>query len=71
MDIQMPKMDGLEATEKIREIESVSKTRVPIIALTAGVEVSEQKKCMKSGMDHFLAKPLEQEKIRKVLKNFL
>ena len=71
MDVQMPKMDGLEATEKIREMEAVSKNRVPIIALTAGVEVSEQKRCMESGMDLFLTKPIAQGKIREALQRYL
>ena len=57
MDMAMPVMDGLEATEKIREAEKPSGLRVPIIALTANVMPGEREQCLASGMDDFLAKP--------------
>lgn len=70
MDVQMPAMDGLEATKKIRVLEKEIGKNIPIIALTAGALVEEQKKCMEAGMDDFLTKPIQQEKIKSVLQRF-
>lgn len=56
MDIQMPFMNGLEATKTIREIEK--KIHVPILALTAGNMEGEREKCIDAGMDDFIAKPI-------------
>ncbi|MGA0558547.1 PAS domain S-box protein [Larkinella sp. VNQ87] len=56
MDIQMPVMNGYEATEKIRQLEPVGRT--PIIALTAGTVKGEKEKCLSVGMDDFLTKPI-------------
>jgi PAS domain S-box-containing protein len=69
MDVQMPEMDGLEATQKIRALEEGR--RVPIIALTAGALKEEREKCLAAGMDEFLTKPIEKEKIRAVLMKYL
>ncbi len=71
MDIQMPEMDGLEAAKAIRGIEKASGRHVPIIALTAGALNTEQEKCMEAGMDCFLTKPVEKDKIRSALISYL
>ncbi|WP_343670279.1 response regulator [Chitinophaga sp.] len=55
MDIQMPEMNGIEATRQIRSVYAGS--RVPIIALTAGNIMGEREKCIEAGMDDFMAKP--------------
>lgn len=55
MDIQMPEMNGYEASKKIREV--YPGFRVPIIALTAGNVMGEREKCIEAGMDDFMAKP--------------
>jgi PAS domain S-box-containing protein len=72
MDIQMPKLDGLEATEKIRRHETETcRGKTPIIALTAGALREEREKCLAGGMDDFLTKPLDMEKLKKALEQFL
>ncbi|MEI7503920.1 MAG: response regulator, partial [Paludibacter sp.] len=71
MDMQMPEMSGVEATLKIREMEQNTKKHVPIIALTAGALKEEKEKCMAAGMDDFLTKPIEQEKLEQLIKYYL
>jgi CheY-like chemotaxis protein len=71
MDMQMPEMDGVEATLKIRELELNTENNIPIIALTAGAMQSERDKCIEAGMDDFLTKPIEQEKLLQALNRFL
>ncbi|MBI9088590.1 MAG: response regulator [Desulfobacterium sp.] len=63
MDINMPGMDGLETTRKIRTIEQSLKTRVPIIAFTANVLPVFEQQCIQAGMDDFLIKPMKREAI--------
>jgi len=58
MDIQMPVMDGLEATMAIRELNNVHSKNIPIIALTAASLESEVKECLEAGMNDFLVKPM-------------
>ena len=64
MDIQMPNMDGLQATKAIREMGYAS----AICALTAFAEQSNVKECFDAGMDYFLAKPIKKNDLREVLK---
>ncbi len=61
MDMQMPVMNGLEATAKIREIEAATESHVPIIALTANVMPGDRDRCMAAGMDDFLTKPFNRD----------
>lgn len=61
MDIQMPGIDGFEAARRIRDIETGMGRRVPIIAVTAAVEEVDREKCISSGMDDYLLKPLNFE----------
>lgn len=58
MDVQMPLMDGLEATCRIRKLES-SDEHIPIIAITAGAMKEDEARCIESGMDDFLSKPID------------
>jgi len=59
MDVQMPEMDGFEATAAIRETEKAAGTRIPIIALTANAMKSDRDRCLAAGMDGYLAKPIK------------
>ncbi len=71
MDVQMPEMNGMEATREIRIIEQQSCRHTPIVALTAGAFKEEQERCHAAGMDDFLAKPVETKKIEQILKMYL
>jgi len=59
MDAQMPKMDGFEATQKIREMEKQTGNRTPIIALSAFAMTEDRDKFMDAGMDDYISKPIE------------
>ncbi|MDO8928082.1 MAG: response regulator [Bacteroidota bacterium] len=65
MDIMMPVMDGLEATIQIREEEKItnSDSRTPIIALTANTMDNDRDTCISYGMDDFMSKPFDIEKL--------
>ncbi len=58
MDVQMPEMDGLEASAEIRRIEQASGTRIPIIAMTAQTMKGDRDNCFAAGMDAFVSKPI-------------
>jgi CheY-like chemotaxis protein len=62
MDVQMPVMSGHEATRVLRH--SAAGQAVPIIALTAAAMVSEREQALDAGMDDFLTKPVDSEKLR-------
>jgi len=70
MDIQMPVMDGLEAARRIRSEEKKQGGHIPIIALTAGATKKEKEKCLKAGMDDFLAKPLNPVLLKRTLQKY-
>jgi signal transduction histidine kinase/CheY-like chemotaxis protein len=59
MDIQMPQMDGFEATARIREHEGCGGTRTPIVALTAHAMRGDCERCLQAGMDAYLEKPIQ------------
>lgn len=58
MDVQMPIMDGLEATAAIREQQRANGVRTPIVALTANALIGDRERCLRAGMDNYVAKPL-------------
>ncbi|MDR2743839.1 MAG: response regulator [Desulfovibrio sp.] len=71
MDVQMPKMDGHEATRTIRSCEKPDGRRVPIIAMTANVFREDVERCLKAGMDGHLGKPINLDQVLAVLHKYL
>jgi CheY-like chemotaxis protein len=67
MDMQMPEMDGLQATVLIREREKLSGKHVPIFAMTANAMTSDKEKCLLAGMDGYLSKPINNEELFAIL----
>jgi CheY-like chemotaxis protein len=61
MDVQMPEMDGLEATRAIRSSEAASGSHIPIIAMTANAMSGDRQMCIDAGMDGYVAKPVKRE----------
>ena len=70
MDIQMPHMDGYEATAAIRQSERETGTHVPIIALTAHAMKSDQERCRAAGMDDFISKPIHRADLLQKIEQF-
>jgi CheY-like chemotaxis protein len=71
MDIQMPEMDGMEATAKIREKEELAGGHLPIVALTAHAMKGDEDLCLAAGMDGYLTKPIHPQELDMVLTKFL
>ena len=71
MDVQMPGMNGYQATQKIREIEKNTKIHTPIIAITAGNVKGEKEKCLAIGMDDFLIKPIIEDQLTAMFDKWL
>ena len=71
MDVSMPEMDGLQATRRIRALElDAGDSRVPIIAATAHVMEQDQRRCMESGMDAVITKPIKQALLMDMINNW-
>ena len=71
MDVQMPVMGGLEATIKVRELEMLSGSRVPIVALTAHAMQGDRKRFLAAGMDDYLSKPIDPQALHEMLQRWL
>ena len=69
MDMQMPRMDGLEATRRIRQLPAGAV--VPILAMTANAFAEDRRRCMDAGMDDFITKPVDPETLFSVILNWL
>ena len=70
MDVQMPVMDGLEATRAIRREENQSGSHVPIVALTAHAREDDRQRCLKAGMDDYLSKPVRPKDLLHVVEQY-
>jgi CheY-like chemotaxis protein len=71
MDVQMPEMDGMEATAAIREEEKRSGEHVPVVALTAHAMKGDREKCLAAGMDGYLTKPIRPQELDEVLEVYV
>ncbi len=73
MDCQMPEMDGFDATREIRQIgiKSINDKQVPIVAMTANVMSGDRERCIKVGMNDYIGKPVQLDKLEQVLRKWL
>jgi CheY-like chemotaxis protein len=71
MDVQMPIMDGYEATRRIRKLDNEIATKIPIIAMTANAFADDRQAALDAGMNEHVAKPVNVNKLKEVLSRFL
>jgi CheY-like chemotaxis protein len=71
MDLQMPEMDGLDATRNIRALDISRAKEIPIIAMTANVFKEDVEHCLAAGMNGHIGKPLDFDEVINILKTYL
>ena len=71
MDIQMPIMDGYEATRQIRKLKNPETANIPIIAMTANAFEEDRQKALEAGMNEHVAKPIDLARLLEVVKKVL
>ena len=71
MDCHMPEKNGYDTTIDIRELEKTSDTHVPIVAMTANAMVGDKEKCLRSGMDEYISKPINIGELKDVLSQWI
>jgi two-component system, sensor histidine kinase and response regulator len=70
MDVQMPGMDGLQATQAIRKDERKSGKHIPIIAMTAHAMVGDMERCLEAGMDDYITKPIRPQQLADLMERY-
>jgi len=70
MDVQMPEMDGFETTERIRKLEAEKGGHIPIVAMTAHAMKGDPERCIAAGMDDYIAKPIQVDKLVDVIERW-
>ena len=71
MDVNMPVMDGLEATKGIREMECGKERHIPIVAMTGDVDEDSIQSCLDAGMDQHVGKPINREELARAMVSLL
>jgi len=71
MDVQMPEMDGFEATREIRKLEAQKGGHIPIIAMTAYATEGDRERCLVAGMDDYVSKPISAGKLFKIIEDLI
>ena len=71
MDVQMPEMDGYEATSAIRSREQTTGRHLPVIAMTAHAMKGDEEQCLRAGMDGYITKPIRSEDLFRIIEQFL
>jgi signal transduction histidine kinase/CheY-like chemotaxis protein len=71
MDVQMPEMDGLEATRRIRAAEGETSGHIPIIATTAHAHERDRQRCLEAGMDRYVSKPIDAPRLAQVIQELV
>jgi two-component system, sensor histidine kinase and response regulator len=69
MDVQMPEMNGYEATARIRELEQGSERHLPIVAMTAHAMKGDRERCLEAGMDGYVSKPIQADELLQTIEN--
>ena len=70
MDVQMPEMDGLQATQAIRKNERKTGKHIPIIAMTAHAMVGDMERCLEAGMDDYITKPIRPQQLAELMERY-
>ncbi|HVC94083.1 MAG TPA: PAS domain S-box protein [Pirellulales bacterium] len=71
MDVQMPEVDGLTATSEIRRMEQTTGEHLPIVAMTAHAMIGDRERCLASGMDHYISKPVRARELLAVIEQVI
>ncbi len=71
MDVQMPEMDGLDATKNLRIKEKITESHIPIIAMTAYALKGDKERCLEAGMDGYISKPINAQELYEVIEHIM